>query len=913
MYLKCSMCSQAFNRVVQFTDLSAFYHHVYIHRLESNFRIRCGVENCTKYFKNIYSLRSHMSRNHKLDDNNSSLIFTSIQSDGNCAATTRFIKCTLCDHKYNDLTEYRIHFYTHFNDQITHNCFYKSCCYSTKSLGNFKSHHTKKHREATIDNLIENLFVYQEEDHDCDNNMSIGEPGLQTYELPQHDCMRIDQIQEPNSSDNIKCVENSAEIDLRTFYVRFYTKLKDVKLIPKSTCDEIFEDINEMIRIKDQFLIQNIQDNLKTYGVSESIQAAITSQIRFSNKFSEIHKILKGEKKKKNFIEQSDFFVPPKEILLGTDEVRKYTFHYVPIKKSLKALLSRRDIIDKLFLVKPTDNGTIKSFKDGSVFRNNNLLKHDDSILLEFYSDEFEIVNPIGDARGMYKATGIYYRLGNLHWSLKSTIHSIQLAALCISRIWSSYGQSKILEVIVNDIKELELNGVDVELDGKKRNFKATVSVFIGDNKGSNAIGGFVESFSSKVENFCRFCQSSPQARQDNFRENQFQLRTLEAYVESARVAKSTTNGIHNGVKFNSILNELNYFNVIDGLPVDHMHDFYEGVVQQTFSHMMKALNSAKLLNINQLNESLKAFKYGKHDKENKVPHELFHQRNINKTNSFKMSASKCWTLLRIFPLIYGETLKDNIYYQNFIKLNVLNRFILQDEFDDKTIKDIEDNVFKYLSEFKRIYPGTNISPKQHFLTHYGGNIRKFGPLRHISTMRFESKHSFFKKVTKSINNNRNVTYSMSQRHQLNQYFHLTSAFFFNSSTFGKCKAPNNSLIKDIKKILPNQAEFDSALCFSWVDYKGTKYYVNDIICIKVNNNKPQFGKIEKIIEINGKIFFYIIYTINKFYVEHMCAYLVTTTSSKSFLNIEDIHHFMPLDLYNLQNKLYVAPKYNFL
>jgi hypothetical protein len=436
------------------------------------------------------------------------------------------------------------------------------------------------------------------------------------------------------------------------------------------------------------------------------------------------------------------------------------------------------------------------------------------------------------------------------------------------------------------------------------------VSVFIGDNKGSNAIGGFVESFGSRVENFCKFCLSDSHTRQKCFRENELQLRTYENYLESSRLATTMSNNIHNGVKFYSILNDLKHFNVIDGLPVDHMHDYLEGVVQYTFGCMMQKLNSSKTLNVNSVNKHFKEFKYGKHDSENKIPNDLFHQRNINKPGSFKMSASKCWTLLRIFPLIFGETLKDNIYFQNFIKLNELNRLVLQDEFDEDAILYLEEKTNSYLSEFKQIYPHTNITAKQHFLVHYGGNIRKFGPLKHISTMRFESKHSFFKRVAKAINNNRNVTYSLTKRHQLNQYFYLSSAFYFNIPTYGKCESISLAVAKDFKKLLPDQANFENALSYSWVDYQGTKYNRNDVVCISQSNNMPQFGKIDKIVEVNGKIFFSVFYSITRSFIQNMCAYQITMTNSKTCLSIDSLFHYMPLDLYKLKDKFYIIPKY---
>jgi hypothetical protein len=825
MHYKCSICIQVFKRVVSFTDLSSFYHHVYLHRLEKNFKIKCGLDSCSNIFTNINTLRTHITRNHSLTDKDSNGFLNSFCNDAT-TSLIRNIKCRLCNFKSSDLTTYRHHFYKHFNDQILHKCLYKQCSYSSKSLVNFKNHHSYMHKDATIDHVADDLLeISSNNDNSLNDNTNQDEFVSCPHDI-EHNFNDPNNCKQNNLGHSSSSNDSSNDIDLRLFYIRLYTKLKDVKLIPKSTCDEIFEDIYEFIRIKDQYLSRLVVESLKTYGVNEAIQQAIVNQIRFSNTYAEIHSQLKGENKKRNFIEESEYFVAPREILLGQDELKKYSFHYVPIKDNLKALLKKKEIRDQLFKIKQSEDGIIKSYRDGSYCKKNNLLNQEESICLEFYADEFEIVNPIGDARGVYKAVGVYYRIGNLHWSLKSTNHTIQLAALCVSRVWSSYGQSKILEAIVKDIKELESEGIDVEIDGLTKTFKATIWVFIGDNKGSNSIGGFVESFGSNVDNFCRFCLFNSKSRQTNFRENESEMRKIDSYLDSTRLASTMPNKIHNGIKYNSILNELMYFNVIEGLPVDYMHDFLEGVVQQTFACMMKKLNLNKILTINSLNKSLKEFKYGKHDRENKVPSELFQQRNINKSGCFRMSASKCWTLLRIFPLIFGETLIHNSYYLNFIRLNQLNRLLLQDEFDQNSILLIEEKVYEYLSEFKELYPETNLTAKQHFLIHYGGNIRKFGPLRHISTMRFESKHCFFKKVAKAINNNRNVTHSMSYRHQLNQYFHFTSAFYFNLPVFGKCTSPTEAQIKDMKRLLLNQANFENALCYSWVDFKGNSRYL---------------------------------------------------------------------------------------
>lgn len=54
----------------------------------------------------------------------------------------------------------------------------------------------------------------------------------------------------------------------------------------------------------------------------------------------------------------------------------------------------------------------------------------------------------------------------------------------------------------------------------------------------------------------------------------------------------------------------------------------------------------------------------------------------------------------------------------------------------------------EYLESRKALFPECHLRPKHHFLRHYPALILKFGPLIRLWTMRFESKHSYFKRYT---------------------------------------------------------------------------------------------------------------------------------------------------------------------
>lgn len=344
--LKCSICEEN-SQSRTFCDLKIFYNHVYRHSCEKNFVIKCCIGQCADRFSKYKSLRTHMQNKHFLKLDNS------IEDPKLQTNIIKQIKCSSCAYKSHDLTEFRMHFLKHFNDYDALSCFYQNCNYSTKSRINFNSHHSKLHRQATLENVKHNLITQTENEsepiEECDvqaTNAELDEERILTDETNEE---MIEQPMFPNQNPISATIylNDSDHVDLRNFYVRTYTKFEDVKLIPKSTCDEIFDDIDEFIRLKDVILKKNIIDNLKVNGVDENIRNAIENQIRFGNTFAEIHRQFKGDKQKQDFIQASNFFVSPKEILLGEDEMRKYTFHYIPIKETLKANLMRKDILDE--------------------------------------------------------------------------------------------------------------------------------------------------------------------------------------------------------------------------------------------------------------------------------------------------------------------------------------------------------------------------------------------------------------------------------------------------------------------------------------------------------------------------------------------------------------------------------------
>lgn len=89
--------------------------------------------------------------------------------------------------------------------------------------------------------------------------------------------------------------------------------------------------------------------------------------------------------------------------------------------------------------------------------------------------------------------------------------------------------------------------------------------------------------------------------------------------------------------------------------------------------------------------------------------------------------------------------------------------------------------ISEYVVERKKHFPYVKLRHKHHFMMHYPHLIFQFGPLRHLWTLRYESKHKYFKTLIKHIPNFKNILYLFFSRHQLLQAFLCTTSDTFHN------------------------------------------------------------------------------------------------------------------------------------
>ncbi|XP_052003178.1 uncharacterized protein LOC127658113 [Xyrauchen texanus] len=335
------------------------------------------------------------------------------------------------------------------------------------------------------------------------------------------------------------------------------------------------------------------------------------------------------------------------------------TLMYIPLFKTLEFIF-KNEIICR-HVQSSTFSDIYSDFCDGAYFKSNPLFssfKH--ALQIQVYYDDFETANPLGSKQGVHKLGCLYFTLRNLPPHLNSSLMNIHLISLFHSQDARKYGLDKILSPFVEDVKKLEMCGMKVSFSEEP--LYGTVSQITGDNLGLNGILGFVESFSAHY--YCRLCITDKATAQTVFSEHdpRVVLRSKELNEQHYKNLEDSGESSCYGIKHNSILNELKYFNIADNVVVDVMHDILEGVAQYELKLLFEYL-AKDLISSENILLRIYAYSYGYLDRKNRPT-------KINmQCNGLGLNASQTMCLLRNIPLIFGDVVPEDDNHWNLLLL----------------------------------------------------------------------------------------------------------------------------------------------------------------------------------------------------------------------------------------------------
>ena len=159
--------------------------------------------------------------------------------------------------------------------------------------------------------------------------------------------------------------------------------------------------------------------------------------------------------------------------------------------------------------------------------------------------------------------------------------------------------------------------------------------------------------------------------------------------------------------------------------------------------------------------------------------------------------------------------------------------------------------IVDYVTDKHEKFSSMQLRPKHHFLQHYPSAMLNFGPLRNCSSLRFKSKHSFFKRIVAATKNSVNIYLIRAINHPRLQACLLKSVFFplkvhLHSLT-------NHNFSNDILTALPMQG-FQSASCifveqpkFCWISHK-----LGEHVVLEKHENDLKLGNVKLLFLFGG-------------------------------------------------------------
>ena len=464
---------------------------------------------------------------------------------------------------------------------------------------------------------------------------------------------------------------------------------------------------------------------------------------------------------------------------------------------------------------------------------------------------------------------------------------------LCKEKYVTGSNLANILNPLLEDLMQLEQAGIDIDMG---ENIKGSISCIIGDNLGSNWLGGFVTNFST-ANYVCRFCLAS---RHEflTFGHERASLRTINSYNGHVSDMNQHFNSNVMGVKCNSYFNILKYFHVCSpGLPPCLAHDLFEGVVATDIVLFINHFVSKSWFDMDFLNGRISSFPYSKTEARSKP---VLLRLGATKLGG---NASQNWCLLRLFPLlIYGkiEDTEDEVWVL-LLKLRSIVEGVCAPCIDSDGIAMISRDIQDYFDLYRSCFPNSKILPKHHY-------IMQFGPLINVWTLRFESKHSYFKEVLRQRKNFKNVALTLSRDHQIRQAYLLETGFIKDDLIFNQTPCVDVS-----QEVYAALCENNVTLKFlvQNVTYKGTDYNVGQYVVLSRAGIDLELGYLISLVVGHSLALFFVLQPCFGKYQPDLGVFEICTRNANLFsVNVLDLTYFIPLSCHHINGKNFLTLKH---
>lgn len=205
----------------------------------------------------------------------------------------------------------------------------------------------------------------------------------------------------------------------------------------------------------------------------------------------------------------------------------------------------------------------------------------------------------------------------------------------------------------------------------------------------------------------------------------------------------------------------------------------------------------------------------------------------------------------------------------------------------------LDSMISDHQNRFLEAFPQEKLLTEHHFLEHYPQLIQEFGPAA-LWTMRFEAKHSFFKRIVRQTGCFRNILLSLANKYQLMIAYHESHGVKPSLSVTKTTEVSLDVLKDDLKDLV--KCRFPAVMAVHFANnvcFLGTNYAVGMLVCCGSTAGLPDFAEVLQIMLICGKLTFFVRRQ-NTWYNEHLRNYELDNTGCVQLLEQRDLTDFHP-------------------
>ena len=858
----CPRCGETFSTM----------HHVIahigrIHSNEAHFRVVCNLQKmqgtCYSVFRSFASYKTHIYRYHS---------YVLAKPAGETQSLVTEILCCVCNSTYPSLRALTSHYRDHCNHGLSVPCIVKRCNKVFDVLSTYTAHMSRRHRNVSLLNI--------RDDFKCQKAVTVltGDNEMCPMDIEE------DQDSSRQSSESTDVCKNIALL---------FLKMKAQYCLADTTVQAIVNDFSDLCYLSSL----TVEKHIDTLCAKYNLPVAEFRDAADSGSWKNAMTDLQSDSRRSAYYMRVFPYIMPTEYKFSDDCRNTDSFQYISVIDTLKAVLKIDDVRTQILNPETSAEGHLKSFRDGTLYQNHPVFSQTHyGVEIIVYSDEFQIVNPLGPHRKKHKLMAFYFTLGNFHSTCKSQKSCTFLLALCKSIHINKYGFGPIASHFNEEMHVLENSGITV--DGYAHEIRGALAFIAGDNLNSHMIGGYNACFSPNVLYPCRFCLTTNSEMQETFTVDEMSLRTRESYNQ--HVSAMHQNGTESsfGIRCKSSFIS-GSFHVVDGLPPDIMHDLLEGVVPFEMALVLQYFVSEGYFTVEELNSILDSWKYGPLDNANK-PVPISHTIG----DSIKQNAGRMWCLLRLFPLMVAHKVPvGDEYWQFLLDLKDIVELVFSPRLAIGHVLMLQTKIQDHVQSYRRLFPSRLLKPKQHFMLHYARSMFVYGPLRKCWCMRFEAKHYYFARLMRVVNNFKHTCKSLAERHQMSLAYLLASNSLFQENDMSVSKTVDidiNFMSESVVDLLRSQSTISMSQTLHqcrFLKVNGIAYHCNMYVVLDVVNESPVFGQIEAIYVQNMNSVFLLKKCMSE-YDAHLSAYRIYATDSIAMSSVEELLDYYPLSGY---------------